>query len=237
MVKKHLLHLHGVPPSELTLQSGALEAQPQRALLCRGARQALTTLRTTVAHEALHATSEIYAALRKPHCHILQWQRWAGAMLGHQAEPHRPVDAGMPTGLHTLKARLPPHQEREPRKARAAPQTAESAAALLESRRLALQGPCCEECAGTKAWANRTRVPQTLKEPLKWAGEERIGKPLLVQSRCHLITAGASQDLNRQQYAHGKDVNLLTSLFQIAVRARFSQLILGCGQMQLAEIR
>ena len=125
-VKKYLLHLRGVPPGELALQGGALEAQPQRALLCRGARQALTTLRTTLTHEALHLTSEDHAALLKPSCLILQWQRGVSAMLGHWADSHRPVDTEMPTTLQAVRVRLQAHQERQPCEASEAPQTAEA---------------------------------------------------------------------------------------------------------------
>ena len=101
-MEKYLLHLRGVPPGELALQGCALEAQPQRALLCRGARKALTTLHTTLTHEALHLTPENHAALLKPSCHILQWQRWVDAMPVHwRGNFHRPVGTEIPTTLHT----------------------------------------------------------------------------------------------------------------------------------------
>ena len=64
------------------------------------------------------------------------------------------------------------------------------------------------------------REAQTLKEPLKWAGDEREGEQLL--AKCHLIRGGGSEDWRRRQDAHGKDANLLMILLQTAVRTELS---------------
>ena len=156
-VEKYLLHLRGVPSGEGALQGGALEAQPQRALLCRGARQALTTLRTTLAHKALHATCEDHAALLRPSCLILQWHRWVRAMPVHWADPHRPVRTDACHSAHIAgKGCSPIRRDSHARPGQT--HTRLRRCCVTGEQQLALQGPCCEKCAVTEAWASRMQV-------------------------------------------------------------------------------
>ena len=150
-VNKYLLHLRGVPPGEFALQGGALETQPQRALLCRGARQALTTLRTTVAHEALSRYICRLCSPSQASPSHLAMAEMGGAMLVHRADTHRPVDTEMPTTLHAVKVRPQAHHERQPCEASEAPQTAEVLPRDWKATDWALQGSCCVECTRAKA--------------------------------------------------------------------------------------